>query len=176
MADRCFSTLSCAKADHDLFEEMGYKADELQALTVDGDEIPDVQVMVDEEAAGGNYSELTALRGVPFLVSNTGCRGAFGDHLLVSDGDNWSYAESLHESNYPAVRVNRYEGVSEEGRENARKYGTSAPARWRRLSGVPHRPEGNHEERARAFRNLGIHDADERHHDTHPVSTGSVHW
>ena len=122
MADRCFSTLICAKADHDIFEEMGYKADESQALTVDGDEIPDVQVMVDEEAAGGNYSELTALRGVPFLVSNTGYRGAFGDHLLVSDGDSWSYVESLHESNYPAVRVNRDGSVSAEDLENAHKY------------------------------------------------------
>ena len=122
MADRCFSTLICAKADHDIFEEMGYKADESQALTVDGDEIPDVQVMVDEEAAGGNYDELTTLKGVPFLVSNTGCRGAFGDHLLVSDGDSWSYVESLHESNYPAVRVNRDGSVSAEDLENAHKY------------------------------------------------------
>ena len=122
MADRCFSTLICAKADQNIFEEMGYKTDESQALTVDGDEMPDVQVMVDEEAAGGNYDELTALKGVPFLVSNTGCRGAFGDHLLVSDGENWSYAESLHESNYPAVRVNRDGGVSNEDLENAQKY------------------------------------------------------
>ena len=122
MADRCFSTLICAKADQNIFEKMGCKADESQALTVDGDEIPDVRVMIGEEAAGGNYDGLTALRGVPFLVSNTGCRGAFGDHLLVSDGENWSYAESLHESNYPAVRVNRDGGVSNENLENARKY------------------------------------------------------
>ena len=113
MADRCFSTLICAKADQNIFEKMGYKADESQALTVDGEEIPDVQVMVDEEAGGGNYDGLTALKDVPFLVSNTGCRGAFGDHLLVSDGDNWNYAESLHESNYPAVRVNRDGSVSD---------------------------------------------------------------
>lgn len=122
MADRCFSTLICAKADREIFEEMGYKTDESQALTVDGDEIPHVQVMVDEEAPGGNYDELTALKDVPFLVSNTGCRGAFGDHLLVSDGENWSYAESLHESNYPAVRVNPEGSVSNEDLENARKY------------------------------------------------------
>jgi len=122
VADRCFSTLICAKADQNLFGKMGYKTDESQALTVDGDEMPDVQVMVDEEAAGGNYDELTALKGVPFLVSNTGCRGAFGDHLLVSDGENWSYAESLNESNYPAVRVNRDGGVSDEDLENAQKY------------------------------------------------------
>lgn len=122
MADRCYSTLICAKADHDIFERMGYKADESQALTVDGDEMPDVQVMVDEEAAGGNYSELTTLKGVPFLVSNTGCRGAFGDHLLASDGENWSYVESLHESNHPAVRVNRDGGISDEDMGNALKY------------------------------------------------------
>ena len=122
MADRCFSTLICAKADQHIFEKMGYKADESQALTLDGEEIPDVQVMIDEEAAGGNYDELTALKGVPFLVSNTGRSGAFGDHLLVSDGESWSYAESLHESNYPAVRVNRDGGVSNEDLEKAQKY------------------------------------------------------
>ena len=122
MADRCFSTLICAKTDQNTFQEMGYKADESQALTVDGEEIPDVQVMIDEEAAGGHYDELTALKGVPFLVSNTGCRGVFGDHLLASDGENWSYVESLHESNYPAVRVNRDGGISDEDMENALRY------------------------------------------------------
>ena len=122
MADRCFSTLVCSRTDQITFQEMGYKVDESQVLTLDGEEMPDVQVMVDEEAAGGNYDGLTALKGVPFLVSNTGCRGAFGDHLLVSDSDNWSYAESLHESNYPAVRVNRDGGVSNEDLENAQKY------------------------------------------------------
>ena len=122
MADRCFSTLICAKTDQNTFQGMGYKADESQALTVDGAEIPDVEVMIDEEAAGGHYDELTALKGVPFLVSNTGCRGAFGDHLLASDGENWSYVESLHESNYPAVRVNRDGGISNEDIENALRY------------------------------------------------------
>jgi hypothetical protein len=52
---------------------------------------------VDEEAAGGNYDELTVLKGVPFLVSNTGCSGVYGDHLVVSDGENFSYTEALHE-------------------------------------------------------------------------------
>ena len=122
MADRCFSTLICAKTGQNIFQEMGYKADESQALTVDGEEIPDVQVMIDEEAAGGHYDELTALKGVPFLVSNTGCRGAFGDHLLASDGENWRYVESLHESNYPAVRVNRDGGISDQDMENAYGY------------------------------------------------------
>ena len=122
MSDRCFSTLICAKADPNTFQEMGYKTDESQALTVDGDEMPDVQVMIDEEAAGGHYDELTALKGVPFLVSNTGCRGVFGDHLLASDGENWSYVESMHESNYPAVRVNRDGGTSNEDMESSQKY------------------------------------------------------
>jgi hypothetical protein len=122
MADRCFSTLICAKTDQEMFQQMGYKTDGSQALTVDGDEIPDVQVMTDEEAAGGHYDELTALKGVPFLVSNTGCRGVFGDHLLASDGENWSYVESLHESNYPALRVNPNGGISDEDMENALKY------------------------------------------------------
>ena len=59
---------------------------------------------------------------MPFLVSNTGCRSVFGDHLLASDGENWSYVESLHESNYPAVRVNRDGGVSNEDLESGQKY------------------------------------------------------
>ena len=122
MADRCFSTLICAKTDENTFQEMGYKADDSQALTVDGEEMPDVQVMNDEEAAGGHYDELTALKGVPFLVSNTGCRGVFGDHLLASDGEKWSYVESLHESNYPAVRVNQDGGIANEDMENAHRY------------------------------------------------------
>ena len=122
MADRCFSTLICAKTDQSIFEKLGYKADESQALAVDGEEIAGVRVMIDEEAPGGNYDELTALKGAPFLVSNTSCRGAFGDHLVVSDGENWSYAESLHESNYPAVRVNPEGSVSNEDLENARKH------------------------------------------------------
>ena len=122
MADRCFSTLICAKTDQNTFQEMGYKADESQVLTVDGQEMQDVQVMNDEEAAGGHYDELTALTGVPFLVSNTGCRGVFGDHLLASDGENWSYVESLHESNYPAVRVNQDGGISNEDLRNAHTY------------------------------------------------------
>jgi len=130
------------------FEKMGYKTDESQALTVDGDEMPDVQVMVDEEAAGGNYDELTALKGVPFLVSNTGCRGAFGDHLLVSDGDTWSYVESLHESNYPAVRVNRDGGVSNEDLENARKYWHVYTAALETFKRRAAQPGENHEERA----------------------------
>ena len=122
MADRCFSTLICAKTDQITFQEIGYKADESQALTVDGEEMQDVHVMNDEEAAGGHYDELTALKGVPFLVSNTGCRGVFGDYLLASDGENWSYVETLHESNYPAVRVNRDGGISPRDMETAYGY------------------------------------------------------
>ena len=140
MADRCFSTLICAKADQNIFQEMGYKVDESLALTVDGHEIPDVQVMIDEEADGGHCDELTALRGVPFLVSNTGCSGVFGDHLLASDGENWSYVESLHESNYPAVRVNRHGGISDEDLENAGTYWqvyTAALEGFKRRAGLP---------------------------------------
>ena len=122
MADRCYSTLICAKSDQNIFQEMGYKADESQALAVDGEEMPDVQVMIDEEAAGGHYDELTAIKGVPFLVSNTGCGGVFGDHLMASDGENSSYVESLFESNYPAVRVNQDGGISPEDIENAHGY------------------------------------------------------
>ncbi len=122
MADRCYSTLICAKTDQNIFQEMGYKADESQALAVDGEEMPDVQVMIDEEAAGGHYDELTTLKGVPFLVSNTGWGGVFGDHLMASDGENWSYTESLHESNYPAVRVNQDGGISPQDMENAYGY------------------------------------------------------
>jgi len=82
VADRCFSTLICAKSDQEIFQKIGYKPDTSQALTVDGDEIPDVQVMIDEEAAGGHYDELTTLSEVPFLVSNGACLGAFGDHPM----------------------------------------------------------------------------------------------
>ncbi len=79
-------------------------------------------VMVDEEANNGNYDELTALTGIPFLVCNGSCPGAYGDHLIVSDGKEWHYSEALHESNYPAVRV-EFGGVTRDSEVNdARKY------------------------------------------------------
>src|SRR5260370_34664298 len=61
--------------------------------------------MVDEQANYGHYDELTALTGIPFLVCGGACPGAYGDHLIVSDGKEWHHSEALHESNYPAVRV-----------------------------------------------------------------------
>lgn len=73
MGDRCYSTLVCAERHNDIFEKVGYRADESKALSVDGNEIPGAFVMVDEDAT---YDELTALTGVPFLVCNALCPGA----------------------------------------------------------------------------------------------------
>ena len=124
MGDRCYSTLVCAERDKDVFEKMGYRLQEWQALSVDGGEIPGAVVMAAEEANNGNYDELTALTGIPFIVCNGSCPGAFGDHLIVSDGKEWHYSESLHESNYPAVRV-EFGGVIRDSEVNdARKYWT----------------------------------------------------
>ena len=105
MSDRCYSTLVCAERDKDVFEKMGYKLQESRALSVDGGAIPGAVVMAAEEANNGNYDEFTALSGIPFIVCHGSCPGAFGDHLIVSDGKEWHYSEALHESNYPAVRV-----------------------------------------------------------------------
>ncbi len=105
MGDRCYSTVVCAERDKDVFEKMGYRLQESPALSVDGSEIPGAVVMAAEEANNGNYDEFTALTGIPFIVCNGSCPGAFGDHLIVSDGKEWHYSEALHESNYPAVRV-----------------------------------------------------------------------
>jgi hypothetical protein len=124
MGDRCYSTLVCAERDKDVFEKMGYRLQESRALSVDGGEIPGAVVMAAEEANNGNYDELTALTGIPFIVCNGSCRGAFGDHLIVSDGKEWHYSEALHESNYPAVRV-EFGGVIRDSEVNdARKYWT----------------------------------------------------
>ena len=124
MSDRCYSTLVCAERDKDIFEKMGFRLEESQALTADGDEIPGAVVMVDEEANNGHYDELTALTDIPFLVSNDSCPGAFGDHLIVSDGKEWHYSEALHESSYPAVRV-EFGGVIRSSEvDDARKYWT----------------------------------------------------
>jgi len=122
MSDRCSSTLICAKSDAATFESMGYRPDTAQAVAFNGGNIPDVVVMVEPEATGGHYDELTRLKGVPFLVSNTACPGAFGDHLLASDGREWSYAEALWESNYPAVRVTPDGLISSEDLNTAAGY------------------------------------------------------
>jgi len=124
MADRCYSTLVCAKQDKDIFEKMGYRADESKPMSADGKEIPGAVVMVDEEANNGNYDELIALTEIPFLVCNGSCPGVFGDHLIVSDGKNWHYTEALHESSYPAVRVEFGGVVRDSEVEDARKYWT----------------------------------------------------
>jgi hypothetical protein len=107
MADRCTSTLISASRDRQVFERLGYQPHSVEPLDIDGDRIPGVIVMIDEQAAGGHYVELTALKDVPFIVANTACRGVFEDHLLASDGREWAYAEALAESRYPAVRVGR---------------------------------------------------------------------
>jgi hypothetical protein len=122
MGDRCYSTIVCADPDKDVFEKLGYRLEESQALSANGNEIPGAVVMVDEEANNGNYDELTALIGIPFLVCNGCCRGAYGDHLIVSDGKGWHYSEALHESNYPAVRV-EFGGVIRDSEvDEAREY------------------------------------------------------
>ncbi len=124
MSDRCYSTLVCAERDKDIFEKMGYRLETSQALSEDGNEIPGAVVMVDEEANNGHYDELTALTDIPFLVCNGSCPGAYGDHLIVSDGKEWHYSEALHESNYPAVRV-EFGGVIRSSEvDDARKYWT----------------------------------------------------
>jgi hypothetical protein len=41
----------------------------------------------------------------PDAEAGSSCPGAYGDHLIVSDGKEWHHSEALHESNYPAVRV-----------------------------------------------------------------------
>lgn len=106
MVDRCTSTAICSKADQKTFGTLGYRFDASRVLNLDGEEISNAIIMIDEQAAGGHYDELTALKDLPFVVSNSACPGVFGDHLMVSDGAVWVYTEALVESNYPAVRVN----------------------------------------------------------------------
>jgi hypothetical protein len=122
MSDRCSSTALCSRSNQEVFEKLGYRLDAAQALNADGDEISGALVMVDEQAAEGHYDELTSLKGVPFVVSNTACPGAFDDHLIVSDGAEWVYTEALHESNYPAVRVDRDGEVGVEDLATAHSY------------------------------------------------------
>ena len=124
MADRCYSSLVCAQRDKGIFEKMGYRLERSEAMSADGNEIPGAIVMVDEQANEGNYDELTALSGIPFLVCNGSCPGALGDHLIVSDGKQWHYCEALHESNYPAVRVEMGGVIREAEVADATKYWT----------------------------------------------------
>lgn len=122
MGERCYSTLVCARRDNDIFEKLGYRLEESSALSAYGKEIPGAVVMMDEEADNGHYNELTALTGIPFFVCNGCCPGAYGDHLIVSDGTDWCYSEALHESNYPAVRVESHGVVRYSEAQDARKY------------------------------------------------------
>jgi len=69
-----------------------------------------------------HYDELTELTGMPFMVCNGSCLGAYGDHLIVSDGKEWHYSEALHESNYPAVRVEVGGVIQSSEVDDARKY------------------------------------------------------
>jgi len=124
MGERCYSTLVCAERDKDVFEKMGYGLEESKALSADGKEIPGAVVMVDEQANYGHYDELTALTGIPFLVCGSSCRGVYGDHLIVSDGKQWHHSEALHESNYPAVRVECGGVIRDSELDGARKYWT----------------------------------------------------
>ena len=122
MGDRCYSTLVCARPDKDIFEKLGYSLTDSRPFAADGKEIPGAVVMVDEEANNGNYDELTALTGIPFWVCNGCCRGVYGDHLIVSDGKDWHYSEALHESNYPAVRVEPNGLIRDSEVDDAREY------------------------------------------------------
>ncbi len=122
MADRCTSTALCVRRDQKIFEKLGYRLDAAQALNTDGDGIPGAVVMIDEQAAGGHYDELTALKDIPFVVSNAACPGAYGDHLIGSTGSEWIYAEALSESNYPAVRVKPDGGIVGEALATAGQY------------------------------------------------------
>jgi len=124
MGDRCYSTLVCAERDKDIFEKMGCRLEESKALSADGKEIPGSVVMVDEHANYGHDDELTALTGIPFLAYGGSCPGAYGDHLIVSDGKDWHYSEALHESNYPAVGVEVGGVIRDSEVNDARKYWT----------------------------------------------------
>jgi hypothetical protein len=107
MPSRCRSTLICGEADRAVFETLNYCEESAEPLSVDGEKIAGAILMVDEEAPGGHYDELTRLKEVPFVVANAACPGAIEDHFLVSDGGVWVYVEALYESWYPAVRVSR---------------------------------------------------------------------
>jgi hypothetical protein len=78
--------------------------------------------MFAEEAANGNYDPLTNLKGVSFIVRNGSYSGTFGDHLIVSDGKERHYSEAVHESSYPAVRVEPGGTVQSAEVDDARKY------------------------------------------------------
>jgi len=55
MSDRSHSTLICAAGDQAIFAGMGYKPETAQALTFDGEEIPQCN---DDGGSGGRQREL----------------------------------------------------------------------------------------------------------------------
>jgi hypothetical protein len=122
MGDRCYATVVCAERDKDVFEKMGYTLEESKPRAVDGAEIPGAVVMVDEQANYGDHDELTALKDTPFWACSDPCPGAFGAELIVSDGNEWRCCEALHESNYPAVRVEPDGTVRASEIDDARAY------------------------------------------------------
>ena len=122
MSDRCSSTVVCPAGDQEVFENLGYRLEDAKARTFDGDEVPGAVIMIDDEAAGGHYDELTAMKRIPFVARNAACVSVWEDHIIASDGREWAYTEALQESNYPAVRVNRDGRVLEEDLASARSY------------------------------------------------------
>jgi hypothetical protein len=76
MPSRCRSTLICAEGDRTVFETLGYHELSAKPLSVlDGEKIAGAILMVDGQAPGGHYDELTRLKEVPFVVSNAACPG-----------------------------------------------------------------------------------------------------
>ena len=124
MGERCYSTLVCAERDKEFSRKWAIELEQSKPLAVNGKKIRGAVVMVDDEANYGHYDELTDLKGVPFLVCGGSCPGAYGDHLIVSDGEEWHHSEALHESNYPAVRVGMPGAFRDSELDDARKYWT----------------------------------------------------
>jgi hypothetical protein len=122
VSDRCSSTILCASADQEAFEALGYRLGDAKARGFDGEEVPGAVIMIDHDAPGGHYDELIAMKGTAFVAHNTACPGVWGDHRIASDGRAVAYAEALHESNYPAIRVNPEEGILEDDLNAARSY------------------------------------------------------
>jgi hypothetical protein len=67
MPSRCRSTLICGEADRAVFEPLGYREESAKPLSVDGENIAGAILMVEEQAPGGHYDELTRLKEVRSL-------------------------------------------------------------------------------------------------------------
>jgi hypothetical protein len=59
-----------------VFEDLRYRVEEATSLDVDGGEIAGTVFLTDEEAAGGHYDELTAMKR-PICRENTACPGVY---------------------------------------------------------------------------------------------------